>query len=77
MKFRDLLLNDGWCCPYAFFHANRKIRTGLLAARIGVHESTIKSWRRFYSKGQIYCESGLSCLKTSSEASNSPKRRGG
>jgi hypothetical protein len=63
MKFEQLLLESGWCCPWAFFAANRKIRTALLAARLGVSERTVQDWRGYYNRGQIFCKSRGSCME--------------
>lgn len=61
MKFAPLLLSSGWCCPWRFFHENRKVRSGLLAAKLGVADSTVRQWRRFYARGQISCDRAHNC----------------
>lgn len=63
MRFADLLTQSGWCCPWAFFEANRKVRTGQLAAKLGVSESTIRDWRGYYWRGQISCKFAGNCIQ--------------
>jgi hypothetical protein len=63
VKFEDLLRESHWCCPWAFFAANRKIRTGLLASRLGVSEQTVQDWRGFYNRKQIKCKDSRDCMK--------------
>jgi hypothetical protein len=36
----------GYCCVYSLLFANRKTRTALLAARLGIEPRTLKYWRR-------------------------------
>ena len=64
MKFSDLIRAAGWCCPYAFLEANRKVRTGLVAARLGVSESTVIEWRRYHAqKARVaVCQDTKSCF---------------
>jgi len=63
MKFESLLLRAGWCCPWAFFQANKGIRTSLLAARLGVSEDTVRDWAGYASRGRISCKEAKSCLR--------------
>lgn len=63
MKFSDLIRQANWCCPWAFLQANRKVRTGLVAARLGVSESTVQDWRGYLARGQIKCEDCKECFK--------------
>lgn len=63
MKFESLLIESGWCCPWAFFAANRSVRTGLLAARLGVSERTIQDWRNYYNNNRISCKDNGPCMK--------------
>lgn len=75
MKFETFIRQAGYCCPWAFFEANRKVRTGLLAARLGVHEGTIREWRSFHDRGQIGCKDARNCTKeTAIAAGKAPLR---
>lgn len=62
MRFSDLLTQSGWCCPWAFFESNKKVRTGLLASRLGVGERTVQDWRGYYWRGQISCGHCPKCM---------------
>lgn len=57
-KFTDLIADLGFCCPRAFFEANRKVRTGVLADRLGLNERTV----RYHRQGQGRCINAPSCL---------------
>lgn len=73
MIFAKLLASAGWCCPWSFFRANARVRTGLLAARLGVDDSTVRKWRRYYRQGQISCLGAPGCLRA--RRYSSPARR--
>ena len=45
----------GYCCPYAFFRVHKKVRSGLIATRLGVGARTVKLWRRRYKEGELAC----------------------
>lgn len=62
MKFDDLIRQAGWCCPWAYFSAHAKVRTGLLAARLGVSEATIRDWKRYVAQKQVTCRDRRMCL---------------
>jgi hypothetical protein len=70
MKFESLLIEAGWCCPWAYFKANSKVRTGLLAAKLGVSEDTVRDWKRYAASGQISCKNNGPCFKAIAARSN-------
>lgn len=63
MKFESLLIDAGWCCPWAYFKANSGIQTSLIAAKLGVSEDTVRDWKRYAASGQISCKNNGPCFK--------------
>lgn len=51
----------GFCCLYAFFKLHR--RTGLIAARLGVDDRTIRYHKAAMDSGKYQCECTNTCLK--------------
>lgn len=51
----------GFCCLYAFFRLRK--RTGLIAARLGVDERTIRRHKAAFKAGEYRCEELKCCLK--------------
>jgi hypothetical protein len=43
--FLQLVRAAGYCCPYTFFVANSKLRTGLIASILGLEPRTIRLHR--------------------------------
>lgn len=54
----------GYCCPWLFFHLNRRASASLIATRFGVAEGTIKTWRRKFKDDELKCESCTNCMKS-------------
>jgi hypothetical protein len=51
--FYQLARASGYCCINSFLVANRKIRGGLLAKKLGIHPRTLRYWRRAHRLGKI------------------------
>lgn len=52
----------GYCCPYAFFRLYK--RTGLIAARLGVTERTVRRWKAKFRTKELSCaQAGLGVSK--------------
>lgn len=58
----QLVSHEGYCCLWACFHYNRKVRTAAFAKRYGVSRQTIKYWRKKYKRGQLKCLATSGCL---------------
>ena len=46
--FLRLSISCGYCCAYSFIRGNAQIRTGLLAATLGIEPRTLRKWRRAF-----------------------------
>jgi hypothetical protein len=57
----DLTATLGFCCPAAFFAANRRVRSGVLADRLGVDERTVQRHRARWRAGEG-CQTAANCL---------------
>ena len=57
----DLTAALGFCCPAAFFAANRRVRTGILADRLGVDERTVQRHRARWRAG-FGCRAEKRCI---------------
>ena len=53
---KELAAHEGYCCVYALFRANVKVRTGVFARRYGVSRQTIRYWRNKLKHKQLSCE---------------------
>lgn len=76
MKIEDLLIKSGWCCPWAFFSANKGVQPALLAARLGVSVDTVRDWKRYTAQGRIACKNNGPCLKAKGALNSDPKGPG-
>lgn len=58
----------GYCCPYAFLRVNKQ--TGMIAARLGVTERTVRLWKARFNSGELKCQNNSStdCLLPSIRA---------
>lgn len=53
-QFEELVCDGlGYCCAYAFLRVNK--RTGLIAARLGLAERTIRWWKAKFRRGELRC----------------------
>lgn len=52
----------GFCCVPAFFAANQRVRTALLAARLGLDTRTVRLWRARWRCGMLDCNQAQSCV---------------
>ena len=61
----EVLICDGlsFCCPYAFFLANRNTPTNLIATRLGVSSRTIRVWKTKFREKDLCCANQSKCLK--------------
>jgi hypothetical protein len=53
----------GYCCEWAFFKAHKHVRTGLIAARLGMAETTVHNKRIDFSNGDMKCTNQARCLE--------------
>lgn len=51
--FYDTAVAAGYCCAKKMLEANEKVRTGLLAKKLGFHVRTIQLWRRALKDSQL------------------------
>jgi hypothetical protein len=51
----------GYCCEYAFFRLHK--RTGLIAARLGVEDRTVRYHKMAFKDGKLKCQHAEKCLK--------------
>ena len=51
----------GYCCEYAFFKLHKQ--TGLIAARLGLGERTVRYHKMAFKDGCLKCEGKENCLK--------------
>lgn len=51
----------GYCCLYAFFRLFK--RTGLIAARLGMDDRTVRYQKARFRSGEYQCEKLDCCLK--------------
>jgi hypothetical protein len=65
----------GFCCLASFFAANRKVPARLLADRIGVHHSTIRSWRLRWKQHMLDCTGSKGCVLERCSVRLEPKLR--
>lgn len=68
----ESLVRDGlkYCCEYAFFVAHKKVATGTIATRLGVHKRTVREHRERFNEGELQCTNCGECLKKVSKALN-------
>jgi len=60
--FRDLVTQGlGYCCVWGFFKKHK--RTGLIAARLGVTDRTVRYHKMAFKEGCLACEKKANCLK--------------
>lgn len=58
--FSDLCGAIGYCCPYAFIRCHKQ--TGLIAARLGISDRTVRRWKAKFKLKEIKCEGRAQCL---------------
>jgi hypothetical protein len=56
---RSLISSLGYCCPYAFIRLFKQ--TGLIAARLGCSERTVRWWKAKFKTKAIVCEQRSCC----------------
>lgn len=62
----------GFCCPAAFFAANEKVETWVLAERLGVSDRTVREHRARWKAG-AGCDGHPRCLISSAPDALKPK----
>lgn len=50
----------GYCCPAALFRVTK--RTGMIAARLGMTDRTVRLWKARFKAKEIGCEKQPNCL---------------
>ena len=51
----------GFCCTFAFFKLHKQ--TGLIAARLGIGERTVRYHKMAFKDGCLKCQEKGNCLK--------------
>lgn len=60
--FKELVVDGlGYCCEWGFFKLNRQ--TGMIAARLGVVDRTVRYHKMAFKDGCLSCEKRPNCLK--------------
>lgn len=59
MRLRNLITSMGWCCEYAFFRCYKQ--TGMIAARLGADDSTVRKHKARFKCGELKCERCQNC----------------
>lgn len=65
----ELARDLGFCCLWAFFKGNSKVKTGRMADECGVSKQTIKYHRKRLRSGALHCDNCKGCVKAA------PRRR--
>lgn len=52
----------GYCCTSFFWERYRDVPTALIAARLGLHEETIRRHRKKFEATPFCCEKRATCL---------------
>jgi hypothetical protein len=50
----------GYCCAYAFFRVHK--RTGMIAARLGVTDRTVRYWKSKFKRKELQCYGNATCM---------------
>lgn len=62
-SLKDLVVDGlGYCCVWVFFEFISK-RTGMIAARLGVTERTVRRWKERFRAGEFRCSHCKGCMK--------------
>ena len=64
----------GYCCEWFFWTRFEHLPADLIAARLGVIDSTIRRHRQWYHEGRFQCACKESCLVERLEITNVPGR---
>ena len=60
-QFEQLVCDGlGYCCPYALFRVTK--RTGMIAARLGMTDRTVRLWKAKFKAKEIGCEKRPNCM---------------
>ncbi len=61
--FTRLVCEEGlhYCCVYAFF--SRYKQTSMIAARLGVHRTTVKIHKALFREGVYKCRNSERCME--------------
>lgn len=51
--FYDTAVAAGYCCARKMLEANEKVRTGLLAKKLGFNVRTVQLWREAFKAGSL------------------------
>ena len=51
-----------FCCPSAFFAANRYVAGNILAARLGLTDRTTKEWKAKWTHNLLDCTQTSTCV---------------
>jgi hypothetical protein len=51
-----------FCCLSAFFAANLRVRTGMLADRVGVSPRIVRWWRKEWKEYRLTCKLTPTCV---------------
>ncbi len=63
---RRLMLDDGGCCIAGYLTRHESQSDAQIARRLGVHERTVRKWRKKLRDGDCSCEGRSRCYLSSS-----------
>ena len=65
----EIVKSEGFCCEDLYLRVTRKYQSGLLSRYLGVHQRTVRVWKKLFKDGKTVC-CGKNCLKN-----NPPEHR--
>lgn len=66
-KIKPALFQLGYCCPFAFFSANRSVSTSELAKQLGVTSRTVRYARSRFAANAFTCRTNRQCLRIAAQ----------